>query len=517
MSRTPLLSSVSGFVFLGMACVGWPLAGSRPCLAAMPRQDAPAQDAANPAEAKAKPSASAKKKPARAKTTRKKGRAMEKSSNLEADTPAPKAAPAAGALKFSQDVAPILVANCVGCHSGTGVGVRRGKLDLSTFEKLQKGTTSHKIITPGKADESHLVLRVKGDETPRMPQTANSELSEEAVAIIARWVNEGALLDAGVDPKAMMESYASSPEQLRRRQLAKMSPKERDDKIEAAGRERWKQANPKLTPVIVPSDHFMVFSNLPDDRVKNLLKTVEAEYGQLRRILGPSVPEPVEKVSLYVFISKPDFVEFVRTVESRELDVEEGATSRLAIEHPYVAAYDPNGGRKEEPVAKKTRSRSKRGGEESGLSGVPERSLAGLVVESFGSGYVAAAGKTPRWLSKGLGAYLSSRVEPRSPYYRQIRQTALSNQEQGWPTRALAALGDTDQATVGDIQAVGFAIVEAMLSTAYYQRGFSRFVAGLLKGQDKLDDMLSSGYQVTRENFLDQTGNWVAAHYGGLR
>ncbi len=511
MSRTPLHRSVSGFVFLGMACLGLPVVGSVPCEAATARQDAPAQDTAKPAQPKS--SAAAKKKSARAKGARKKGQALEKA---ESETP-PAKAPAAGGLKFSQEIAPILVANCVGCHSGTGVGVRRGKLDLSTFENLQKGASGHKIVTPGKADESHLVLRVRGDETPRMPQGADRELSEDAVGKIAQWVNEGALLDAGVDPKAKMESYASTPEQIRRRQLANMPPKERDDKVVAAGRERWKQANPKLTPEIVPGDHFMAFSNLPEERVKNLLKIVESEYTQLRRILGPSVPEPVEKMSIYIFINRSDFVEFARTVESRDLDAEEGATSRMAIEHPYVAAFDPNGGRKEEPVAaKKTRSRVKRG-EDASLSGSPERTLAGLVVESFGSGYVAAAGKTPRWLSKGLGAYLSSRVEPRSGYYRQIRQTALSNQEQGWPTKALAALGDTDQTTASDIQAVGFAIVEAIFSTPAYSRGFPRFVAGMLKGQEKLDDTLSSVYQVSRENFIEQTGNWVATKYGNLR
>ncbi len=506
MPTTPLFCRLPGLVFLGLAGLALAIAPSG--AAAMPRQDAPAQDAAKPAAPEAKSSTPAKKKAQRAKPARKKGRAVEK--NAESDTP-PAAAPAGGGLKFSQDVAPILVANCVGCHSGNGVGLRRGKLDLTTFEKLQKGTASHKIIQPGKADESHLVLRVKGEETPRMPQGANRELSDEAIGRIAQWVNEGARLDSGVDPKATLESYASSPEQVRRRQLAKMSPKERDDKVEAAGRARYKQANPKLTPTIVPGDHFMAFSNLPDDRVKNLLKTLETQYGQLHRVLGSSAVDPVEKVGVYIFTTKSDFVEFVRTVESRDLGPDEASTARMGIEHPYVAALDPSGGRKEEPAAKKGRSKSKRG-EDSG----PERTLPGLVVESFGAGLVEASGKPPRWLSKGLGAYLGSRVEPRSPYYRQLRQTAFTNQEQGWRTKAQAALGETDQATVDDIQAVGFAIVE-MLATAEYQRGFSRFVNGLLKGPDKLDDALSSAYQATRDAFLEQTGNWVATSYGRIR
>ena len=35
-------------------------------------------------------------------------------------------AASAGQLSFSQDIAPILVANCVGCHSGDGSGIAEG-------------------------------------------------------------------------------------------------------------------------------------------------------------------------------------------------------------------------------------------------------------------------------------------------------------------------------------------------------------------------------------------------------
>ena len=69
------------------------------------------------------------------------------------------------------------MANCIGCHSGDGVGVREGKLDLTTFENLKKGsqkrTDDPEIVIAGKPDESHLVLRIKGEEEPRMPQGGN--------------------------------------------------------------------------------------------------------------------------------------------------------------------------------------------------------------------------------------------------------------------------------------------------------------------------------------------------------
>src|SRR5262249_9418133 len=109
----------------------------------------------------------------RSRAARKKARLPEKGASKKADTkaktkadgvPDMTRAAASGQLKFSQDIAPILVANCNRCHTKDGQGVRRGKLDLSTFEKLQKGSAKHKVIEPGKPEESHLVLRINGEE-----------------------------------------------------------------------------------------------------------------------------------------------------------------------------------------------------------------------------------------------------------------------------------------------------------------------------------------------------------------
>ena len=74
------------------------------------------------------------------------------------------AAADSGKLQFSKDIAPILVANCAGCHSGDGNGLKRGKLDLSTFETMLKGTPDHKVVLAGNPDESTLVGRIKGDD-----------------------------------------------------------------------------------------------------------------------------------------------------------------------------------------------------------------------------------------------------------------------------------------------------------------------------------------------------------------
>ena len=127
-----------------------------------------------------------------------------------------------------------------------------------------------------------------------------------------------------------------------------------------------------------------------------------------------------------------------------------------------------------------------------GIASSADRSLQGLLTEALGSSVVATAGSPPRWLAFGIGSYLASQVEPRSPYYRQLRQTAFANYQQGWPTRAIEALGGSDQITPEGLRSIAFAIVEAMMSSEMRQR-FPNFVAGMLEGGNKLDDTVAAG------------------------
>jgi hypothetical protein len=456
----------------------------------------------------------------RSKSARKKARTAEKGAAKKADASAKSKGAAGqrksdgtGELVFSKDIAPILVANCIRCHSGDGAGARKGKLDLSTFEKMLKGTPDDKVIVAGKPSESHLVLRIKGEEEPRMPQGNNNVLAAEAIAKIEKWVKQGAKPDSRVDAKAAMESYSASPDEMRKRQVAKLPAAERDKNVEAMGRQRWKQANPKLNPEITTADrdHFMIFSNLAKEKATVTLKAMERQHGHLKGILGTAATDWPEKMSVYVFANKKDFVEFVRTVENRELEADEVTTAKLMVPQPYVAALDPAGGKKEEPAPRK-KGRAKRGEGKEPEGSVSDRTLIGLLAESLDSAVVAAAGNPPRWLSKGIGSYLASHVE-RSPYYNQLRQAALANFDQGWLTKANEALGGAEQIAPGDLHAVGFAFVEAMMSTELRGR-FSAFVHSMLEGQGRLDDVLKEVYEgATREEFINDTGEWMVTRY----
>jgi hypothetical protein len=416
-------------------------------------------------------------------------------------------------ISFQRDVAPILVANCVGCHSQGRPGLARGKLELTSFAKLMQGTPKEKVIVPGNPDESHLILRVRGDEEPRMPQGGNNNgLAEEAIGKIEAWIKAGARLDAGLDPKVALETYASSPEQVRRSKLAKLSAKERDMLVEKTGRDRWKKTNPKLKPEITSSTHFALFGNLPKDRADNAVKVMETQLTQLKRILGGPATDWVEKVSLYVFNSPKDFVEFARTVENREVDATVTSSGKLAIAEPYVAVVDPQGGKKDDPAAARRKPRTKRG-EENEAAG-SDRTLAGVLIESLGEAAATAEGRSPRWLAFGLGAFLAAQVEPRSPYYQKLRATAHDKYKQGWDTKASEVVGESDQSSLDEIHGVGFAIVESLLLSPDLRSAFPAFARGMSKGTEKLDEVLKDVYRATRDEFLSRTGDWVAERYG---
>jgi hypothetical protein len=453
----------------------------------------------------------------RTRTARKKIRASEKGASKKADAAKKKDAETSAnagdtaELKFSQDIAPILAKNCSGCHSGDRPGLKKGKLELTSFEKLLKGTTTNKkVVIPGNPEESSLVLRIKGEETPRMPRGDNV-LSDEAISKIERWVKAGAKLDQGINAKAAMDTYAASPEQVLRKELAKMSPQERDKKVKQVGLERWKQAGAKVKPEIVSSDHFIMFSSLPGERAAKDLKVLDRQYTPLKNLLGSPTMDWVEKVSLFVFTRKDDFIEFVRTVEGPNVETDRVSTAKLSGAQPYVAVVDPLGGKKEEPAPKR-KTRAKRGEEKEGSAS--DRSLAGLLTEALGSAAVASAGEPPRWLKEGIGTYLASQVEPRSPYYYQLRQNAFENFKKGWGSQAAETLGGTDKLAADDFRALSFALVESMWLSELRQ-GFSTFVKGMLGGTGKLDEMLKKVYEYeNREDFLDDTGTFVATRYG---
>ena len=94
---------------------------------------------------------------------------------------------------FSQKVAPILAARCLACHDAK---TAKGRFNVETFASLMRGGESGAEVTPRKSGESNLVNLI---EDGSMPQDADP-LSKSEIAVIRKWIDTGATLDAGLNP-----------------------------------------------------------------------------------------------------------------------------------------------------------------------------------------------------------------------------------------------------------------------------------------------------------------------------
>ncbi len=105
------------------------------------------------------------------------------------DTPGPEEK-----VDFNRDVRPLLSDNCYACHGPDEKQRKAGlRLDLKdgAFAELESGS---RALVPGKPDESELVFRVEEkDPSVHMPPAESGKsLTPEQVAVLRRWVEEGA-------------------------------------------------------------------------------------------------------------------------------------------------------------------------------------------------------------------------------------------------------------------------------------------------------------------------------------
>ena len=105
--------------------------------------------------------------------------------------------PHAGRLSFNQTIQPILSENCYACH-GPDPGARKAglRLDRSEFAFAMHEKFGPAIIR-GNPDKSPLVRRIESnDPKERMPPPeARHTLKPEQIALLRRWVKEGAVYE----------------------------------------------------------------------------------------------------------------------------------------------------------------------------------------------------------------------------------------------------------------------------------------------------------------------------------
>lgn len=134
-------------------------------------------------------------------------------------SPLPADETAEEAVSFRNDVAPILLENCLACH---GAKKSEGGYRVDSYKELLKpGDSGELPVAADEDDASELLNRVASqDEWERMP-AEGEPLAPEQIDLIARWIQGGAKFD-GQDPSMSLAlaippaEHADPPESYRR-------------------------------------------------------------------------------------------------------------------------------------------------------------------------------------------------------------------------------------------------------------------------------------------------------------
>jgi mono/diheme cytochrome c family protein len=98
------------------------------------------------------------------------------------------AQPAPSQAATYADIAPILQARCVMCHSGPNAPLA---LRLDSLDDLRRGSSNGPIADAGNPAQSELLRRLTGEKQPRMPMTGPPFLSDAEIAQFRAFIAAG--------------------------------------------------------------------------------------------------------------------------------------------------------------------------------------------------------------------------------------------------------------------------------------------------------------------------------------
>jgi len=105
-------------------------------------------------------------------------------------------------VSFNKDIKPILVANCLACHDGSGEGSSASGFNVQTYDSVMQGTKYGPVIVPGNSESSTLyrLIAHKVDPKIQMPphhdeglaKGREDELTPRQIEFIGKWIDQGA-------------------------------------------------------------------------------------------------------------------------------------------------------------------------------------------------------------------------------------------------------------------------------------------------------------------------------------
>ena len=296
----------------------------------------------------------------------------------------PAARPPVDGVSFAFDIAPVLLEHCGGCHGGRRP---RGELRMQSHESLLRGGESGEVVLPGKGSESLLVRKLTGMKIDgqRMP-LGKPPLPDDVVAMIKRWIDEGAALDL-LTPTASLETLAAAG------RAAKLSHEALREVRFTAGAKFWKRAIPDEEGVAVRRDDVVVIGNLPAEELTAVAEEAQAMATSLRGKIGFPEGQPLAKGScvLCVCQKSADYSSFWQTILSMERPRELACHSGLTGDVLYGAFLVPK----------------------EGLD-ASKADVSGMLAEQLATAAWLSRG-APEWFSVGAGRVAAATLAPKSP------------------------------------------------------------------------------------------------------
>lgn len=317
----------------------------------------------------------------------------------------------AGEVSFANDVAPLLIAQCLDCH---GERNPEANLRMATLDGLLRGGRSGAAVVPGRGAESLLVKKIRGVgiEGQRMPLNRDP-LADGQITMIEKWIDEGGRIDllTGKDPLETVVA-AGRARSMSDAELAAMRA--------AAGAKLWKRAIPDEDPVTCSGAGVCLIGSLPQPRLEALAAEAGDVEERLRRELGVSAGPLIRGgIVLFPFERSFDYSAVWQTLVGAERPKGISGHAATSGDVVYAALLMPAGDAAEVGEAKRL-----------------------LLAEQIAAAAFSGRG-APDWFCRGAGRTLAARIAPRAEAVKEWRREAgAAVKKVGTAQDFLAARGD---------------------------------------------------------------------------
>lgn len=353
-------------------------------------------------------------------------------------------------VSFKNDVAPMIVNVCSGCHNERR---KSGDYNLATFETLLQGGESGHTVVPGDPDGSYIVDLVLRQEPTKMPAGNQVRIKLSQAKALEKWIKEGAHFD-GTDPKAPLRSLVPTEAEIAAGKLMAMSDAEFSKRREEQAKELWSRVAPREEASVAASENLYVYGNIPQSRLDQISSWGEAKVSALVAKYKLPAGEKPWRGRLIMFVTKDrfDYEEFNTVLMNRRTP--RGVSGHAVVSGNFADAY----------VAM----------HDVGDAGDANALSAQQLVNSFlAQAYLIRSGGTiPDWLQQGFGL-LESDAPGGSPYFQEIPQKAgaaistINNP---------ATLFDNGTFAPDEVGPVGFLLTRYLINNGGIGK-LSRFVA----------------------------------------